>query len=591
MSSSEQKTGSPTQPLRLLLIGATEEIETQCEPLLCGIGLTFSHKNATTLTSLELAFSDQQWDLILICPPLETLDTLQVTTLMNEHHIDATLLMLSEELADDTALQGLKDGARNIVSLQHREHFQLTIQREIDELENRRLLHTLQTEMSTPATEEEAPSKNKKDLLTGLYTQHFFTSGLQQIFKKSPPDSNTQHGVLFINLDKINTIREQVGIAAADIIIAEIANCIRRYIPTSYPIARFDDHSFAVLIQKTELKKAQSAADAVCKTVSDYTIDVAGSEITRVTCSIGIALTNDAINSAQLLISKAQMACEGATVAGGNQSHLFDPSCDEQYGLAKDQKIERQWEERIRVALTENRFKLLYQPIVSLKSNTAENYELLLRMLEDHHEEIMPCEFMPIAAQAGLMPAIDRWVTRNALTELSQRRRNGKDTSFFIKLDHTTLSDNDFHTWLSERLRANKMPGDALIFEISERSDLQAPKAVAQFMKQLKILRCRCALDHFGDNEASINRLHNLPIDFIKIDRSLIQRINTEPKTQAKVKQLVSTAHEKQLLTIAEFVQDANTLSALWSCGMDYIQGYFLQRPDGTMDYDFTEEN
>jgi len=189
------------------------------------------------------------------------------------------------------------------------------------------------------------------------------------------------------------------------------------------------------------------------------------------------------------------------------------------------------------------------------------------------------------------MPTIDRWVTRNAMIELSECRRNGKDTSFFIKLDHTTLSDKDFHTWLSEQLRANKIPGNALVFEISERSDLKSPSEVAQFMQQLKVLRCRCALDHFGDNEASLERLQRLPIDFIKIDRSLIQRIKSEPTILTKVNRLVTTAHNSSQKAIAEFVQDASTLSTLWSCGMDYIQGYFLQKPDGTMDYDFTEEN
>lgn len=587
MSSNNQT----TETVQLLFIGATDEVAAQCEPVISGIGIRYHHQITTTLTSLEMAFSKQRWDIILIFPPLETVDLSQIMASMATHNIDGTLLMCCEELAGDTAIRGMKGGVHNAVSLQHCEHFQLTLRREIELLKDRRLLHKLQRDLNTAATQGGTASQHKKDLLTGLYTQHFFTAGSQQAFKKSPPDDNTQHSIIFITLDKINMIREQVGIAAADIIIAEIASCIRRYIPASYPIARIDHHSFALLIQKTTLKKVQSAAQAIRKTVSDFIIDIAGSDISRVTCSIGFALTNDKTDTAQLIMRQAQMACEGASAAGGNQFRQFDPSSDEQYGLARELKEEQQWEGRIREALKENRFKLLYQPIVSLRSNTAENYELLLRMLDDNHEEILPGEFMPIAAQAGLMPAIDRWVTRNALTELSERRRSGKDTSFFIKLDHTTLSDGDFHTWLSERLRANKMPGDALVFEISERSDLKSPGEVAQFMQQLKVLRCRCALDHFGDNEASLERLRRLPIDFIKIDRGLIQRIKSDPTIQTKVKQLVTTAHDSSQKAIAEFVQDARTLSRLWSCDMDYIQGYFLQRPDGTMDYDFTEEN
>ena len=586
MSNSDPATNSATLPLKLLLIGGSDETTIQCKPLLRGIDTAFSLERATTQTTLIDAFSES-WDLVLICPPLETLDTTQVLALMAEQAIDATPLILVNELAGDIALRGLRDGASSTISLQHHEHFQLTLRREIKELAHHRQLTKLQIDKASLNTPLISPDGHKKDLLTNLYTQQFFTAGSEKIFKKIPPNCNTQHGVLMISLDKIDTIRQQISLAAADTIIAEIANCVRNYIPANYPIARFDDHRFAVLIQQTTLKKIESTANATCKKIAEYTIDVAGAKTPKVTCSIGISLTdNDTLTAPQLII-KALMASKAASATGGNQSHLFKPQHDEQYGLA----IEQQMEKQIRAALKANRFKLLYQPIVSLKSNTAENYELLLRMLDENHEEILPAEFMPIAAQAGLMPTIDRWVTHNALIELSKRRRNGKGTSFFVKLDHATLSDGGFHTWLSEQLRENKMPGDALVFEISERSDLEAPALVAQFMQQLKILRCRCTLDHFGDNEASLKRLERLPLDFLKIDRSLIQRINTEPKIQQKVKLLVTSAHKKELKTIAEFVQDAATLSALWSCDMDYIQGYFLQRPDGTMDYDFTEEN
>jgi len=591
VSASDQITAIKTRPLALLMLGATEAESRRCLELISASGFSVASENSHHKDELEQSLETQRWDLLLQCHPLKEISTQQIIELLNHQNTDSALLMLSDELTSEEALQALRDGARDAVSLQHSEHLQLTIEREIEDLEDRRHLRRLRAEKSHAEQQATTPPVNKKDLLTGLYSQRYFISGSQQIFKKTPPDGHTHHAMLSIKLDHIDTIRGQVGIAAADLIIAEIANCIRNYIPNTYPIARFDDSSFTILLHKSALDKSLTVAGAVCQTVSDYQVDVAGTDIPAVTCSVGIATTSEKTCTVQLLIRKAQMACEGAIAAGGNQPHLYDPQNDEQYGLAKELQEAQKYELKIRQALKENRFKLLYQPIVSLKSNTAENYEILLRMLDENHEEILPGEFMPQAAQADLMPAIDRWVIRNALNELSGRRRDGKDTSFFIKLDHTTLSDNDFHTWLSERLRANKMPGDALVFEISERSDIRSPDEVSHFINQLKILRCRCGLDHFGDNEASLERMQRLPVDFIKIDRNLIQRISKEDKVKAMVKQLVTIAHSNKQLTIAEFVQDANTLSALWSCDMDCIQGYFLQRPDGTMDYDFTEEN
>ena len=590
MSSHDQTAGNTTQPLKLLLVGGSNDTATQCETLLNGIDTAFHLDHTATQATLAQALADQKCDLVLIDATDNTVQAAPVLTSMAEHTVDATPLILADDLADELALTGLQAGAYNVVSLKHREHFQLTIKREIRELENRRQLSQLAIEIESLRASSTQTS-NKKDLLTNLYTQQFFTAGSEKVFKKTPPDSHTRHAALIIKLDGLDTIHQQSGIAVGDIIIAEIANCIRNYIPVSYPVARFDDHHFAVLIQKTTLKKVESAANAICKKVAEHTIEVAGVDVPTITCSVGIALTCDSINQANQLFSKAQMAAKAASISGGNHSHLFDPENDEQHGLAIEQQLEQQWQKRIHTALKENRFKLLYQPVVSLQSNTAENYELLLRMLDENHKEIMPAEFMPIAAQVGLMPTIDRWVTHHAITELSDRRRGGKDTSFFIKLDHTTLSDTGFHSWLDEQLRKFQMPADALVFEISEQSDLKAPREVMLFMKQLKALRCRCALDHFGSDDTSIDRQQRLPLDFIKIDRKLIQRINTEPKVLEKIKQLVNNAHENEQKAIAEFVQEASTLSALWSCRMDYIQGYFLQRPDSTMDYDFTEEN
>jgi len=584
----DQQPGSEAHPLKLLLLGATEPELTQCLQLVVDSGFSTIHDNAKDKAAFEQALNQQPWDLALSCHPLESLNIQQIVTKLTAQNANGTLLLLDNEPYGKTSLQALRDGVSNIVSLLHCEHLKLVLQHEIGALDTRRQLTKLQIEKSQPGRQvSPVPPMTKKDLLTGLYNQRYFITGSQQLFKKFPPDAITIHSILFIRLDKIDTIRMQVGVAAADIIIADIASRLRTQISTSYPLARFDDHGFIALLPQTESDKAHSLANTVCNTVSSHTFDIAGADIPQVTCSIGIAITDETTDTVPLLIKNSQMACEGATVAGGNQPHLFNPKNDEQFGLAKEQL----WKQKIGLALKENRFKLLFQPIVSLTSNTAENYEILLRMLDDHQEEILPGEFMPLATQVGLMPAIDRWVTHNALNELSKRRRAGKNTSFFIKLDHSTLSDNTFHTWLREQLLASKLPGDALVFEISECSDLKGPEHVVHFIGQLKQLHCRCGLDHFGDNEDSLERMQRLPVDFIKIDRSLIQRICEEPKVKSKIKQLVTSAHDKEQQAIAEFVQDANTLSALWSCDMDYIQGYFLQRPDGTMDYDFTDEN
>ncbi len=595
MSTSNQMTGSKAHPLKLLLLGATKTEGTQCLKLIMNSGFSITYENTKNETAFKQAFTKQKWDLILIFRPSEALKIEQIVTIINEQESDSSLLYLIDDLSGETALQALQDGVHEIISLQHPKHLQLILKRTVAALSDRRLLHKLQSEStpepeSKPKAEPQAPKPpvNNKDLLTGLYNKPYFLAELEHVFSQISASSDTCHGMLYIRLNKTNELVAQIGAASADLVLAEIANCINEHIPGSALLARFDDFNFTALLQQTEVKQLKVIADMICNTITRHNIEITGEKVPHVSLSIGISISGQNVNTAPLLISTAQLACKEAIIAGGSQARLFEAGDIDQQDVVND---EHQPGQHIQLALKENRFKLLYQPIVSLQSKTAENYEILLRMVDEDQNEIPPGEFMPTAVEAGLMPAIDRWVTRNALSELSERRLDGKDTSFFIKIDHTTLSDNDFHPWLSERLRAAKIPGDALVFEISERSDLKDPEQVSYFIEQLKILHCRSGLDHFGDNEGSIERLERLPVDFIKIDRNLVQNINEEDAIKSKVKQLLDTAHEKEIRAIAEFVQNAKTLSSLWSCGMDYIQGYFLQQPDGTMDYDFTDEN
>lgn len=584
MSNSNKQNNTSAPSARLLLVGATEEQQQQLLSLIPPTDPSLPHHDINDETSLKEAVT-ATGELIVICNPV--VETTQINALLKKRDSTGGILFLCDDPRGNSALWAMRDGARDAISLNEPEHLKLVITRELADLNARRVLQKLlQQESSSTNDHEAAAMCGKSDLLTGLYNQRYFFKGTESIFNKQPPDDSITHSMLYITLDNIDAIHQQVGIAATDLIVAGIAQVIRAKVPASYPVSRYTDYSFAILLHKMDTEQAGPIADTLCTSIASHHFDIVGNDISSISCSIGYASTDKIINSASLLINKSQLASEGAFAAGGNQSRQYELK-DEEYGVVKTQKFEH----AIRDALKENRFKLLYQPIVNLHSTNAENYEILLRMIDPEERTLLPADFMPAAAQAGLMPAIDRWVTRNALKELTLRRREGKDTSFFIKLDHTTLTDNKFHTWLSERLRTCGLPGDALIFEISERSALRAPREVKQFIDQLRVLRCRCGLDHFGENPGSVSRLQQLPVNFIKIDRTLIQSINDDANSKTKVKHLIDAAHSNEQQAIAEFVQDANTLSALWSCGVDYIQGYFLQRPDAEMDYDFTEDN
>ncbi len=254
---------------------------------------------------------------------------------------------------------------------------------------------------------------------------------------------------------------------------------------------------------------------------------------------------------------------------------------------------EKRWYERIKTALSNNHFVTVYQPIVNLAAEPAENYELLLRMLDDEGEEIAPGAFMGSAEKAGLMTAIDRWVISNAINSLSERQKSKSNTRFFIKLSASSLGDSRLAAWLSEQLLAAKLPASSLVFEITETDVLENKPQAQALCKTLKQLNCQVALDHAGLQGLSVETMalwQGLNLDYIKISGQLIRNASKNKDDQVAINYIAAFAKSKGVLTIAQFVQDATVLAYLWQQGINYIQGYYLQRPDTALSYDFSQD-
>ena len=245
----------------------------------------------------------------------------------------------------------------------------------------------------------------------------------------------------------------------------------------------------------------------------------------------------------------------------------------------------------VRGALMENRFRLVYQPIVPLHGQPAERYEVLVRLINKNGEEVSPASFMPTAEKAGLMPEIDRWVIRTSIQTLVKQHGNNKETSLLVKLSEASINDQTLVPWLSQQLNEFHLPGDTLIFEIKETYVLSQPDVAKQVINGLKQLHCRTALGHFGSDPRSLDYLEQLHVDFIKLAGTFVDNLSGDSKSQAMVKAVVQTAHDLGTLTVATFVQDASKMATLWQCNVDYIQGYFLQAPDEDMAYDFSEQD
>lgn len=424
---------------------------------------------------------------------------------------------------------------------------------------------------------------SKQDVLTGLYNRQYFMEELEVAVGNARAGSGGGC-LLYLLLDNFRAVKESVGLGCADLVVSDAANLIRQHVGEQGIAARFGDNSFTVLLAPADAATAQTLAETLRRAVEEHIVDIEGRSVT-ITVSAGISLITESSPEAQEILSRADLACEVARSSGGNRVHLHNPVADEQVGKEREQA----WSNLIQEALAEDRFHLVYQPIVSLQGEISEKYEVLLRMRDSEGEDIRPGQFLPVAIQTGQIAAIDRWVLAKAIEVLAERRRGGADTVFFIKIAGPTLDDHELPLWINERLKAARLSSDAIVLEIAEADACKHLKSAKSFVTAVAALHCKTSLEHFGSSPNSFQLLKHLAVDYLKIDGKFIHNLMRDDSNQVMVKSIIEMARSMNKVCIAEFVEDPTSLTVLFQYGVQYIQGNFLQEPSEGLTYDFSE--
>ena len=266
-----------------------------------------------------------------------------------------------------------------------------------------------------------------------------------------------------------------------------------------------------------------------------------------------------------------------ARVAREDQEH-FNASVAEQATGMPDARA------RILAAIKRNEFLLYCQRIVPLDpaSGGTTHYEILIRLQEEESNMISPGAFFPLAEETGLLPALDRWVVADLLARMASRG-NGDNTGqkeiFFINIATATLCDADFPDYVAHQLNKHNCPAGMLCFEIAA-SDLSSNRGdVDEFVRLIKLAGCRVALSGFGRHRVGINVLKDLPLDFLKIDGSVILQLHSDPVNLCKVVAICRIANTIGITTIAEMVEDGVTVAKLRKTGIPYGQGFGVSPP------------
>ncbi len=428
--------------------------------------------------------------------------------------------------------------------------------------------------------EKELQQLRQQDLLTGLFNHQHFMEELKTAVANATVEK--RHGaLLYLEPSNFKGIKDTLGIAGSDLVLADIAQLLRDNSPDDAILARYAGTVFTIILNDANLAQAEALAEKLRQALADKIFDIEGKSVTT-TFSIGIAPIHETTQDAKQALNHAEQACGIAREQGGNQAHTFSEE-DALAVLEADKKMIT----LLQIALKNNRFSLQYQPIVSLHAEPGERYEVLLRMLDPDNQLVMPGEFLDAAANAGLLVDIDRWVIKNAARALLDKRKLGKELQFFIKLSAASLNDPGMLAWISKLLQAARLHGDSMVFEITEQAAVENLSTTKNFANGLRQLHCKFALDHVGSEAHSLSYLNHLQVDFLKIDGSHIANVNNEDSQQV-IQEVAELGRSRGFQTIAEHVQDPACLAVLWQHGVNFIQGYYLQQPEDDMDYDFS---
>ena len=419
-----------------------------------------------------------------------------------------------------------------------------------------------------------------KDLVTDLFNRQYCLAELDRVIGEAAKGRN-DNALLLIEPDNFKSLLDTVGLGNADLLLGDMANLMRRHIKESDIAGRFGEHTFGVVLNGRNLEDVRQLGEVLRKSFEERIFEV-GKQSVNANVSIGGTTIGEKNANAQAVLTQSSNALRTAQTEGGNRVNVFDPAAKDK----ADEEKNKHWLALIKDSLSNNGFVLFYQPIISLHGAEGEFYEILLRM-QGPKGEITPNFFMPVAEQAGLMPAIDRWVISSAIKALSEREKAGHKTTFFVKLTPQSLDDQTLLPWIAQQLKNARLRGDALVFEMPESKVVTSLKPARAFVAGLKQLHCGFALEQFGSGLNSFQLLKHVDANYLKLDRNFMAELPKNKENQEKIKELCDQAHHAGKLTVAEFVEDAASMSILFSCGVNFVQGNFLQEPEKVMAYEF----
>ena len=432
----------------------------------------------------------------------------------------------------------------------------------------------VQVRITPPDKSKEEPTKLVHDALKRDPTTLFFHRAqfLDRINKRlrRKPSSGT-HALAYVKLDKFGEVLDKVGILNSEDVIGQFAEAVRKRMHPRDVAGRFEGTSLMVLLERGSARDAEVWGKQVCEHIRKQTFEVEDRS-TQLTCTIGVCAANEVFSNLEAFIAATVDAYDMGQEAGGNTAMLSE-SADEDSKLKEFDAI---WVKHLKSALMDDRFRLAQLPIAGLRSDAIEMYDLLVRMLDEQGNSVLPSEFLPAAERNNMMKNIDRWMIKSAIKFCGESEAD----RVFVRLSKQSVLDSSTIPWMEQEFDNREFDCTRLVMQLPERDAAKHIKQTRAIVKHLRKIGVGFALEHYGIDQERFQILDILKPDYIKVDGELMHTLMTDKEMQSGVEKIVRAAAERNIKSIAERVENANAMAVLFQLGLDYMQGHYVHEPE-----------
>jgi diguanylate cyclase (GGDEF)-like protein len=409
----------------------------------------------------------------------------------------------------------------------------------------------------------------QRDPATLLFHRAQFIERIQKRLARKP--SSGTHVLAYVKVDKFGDVVSKVGILNSDEILGQFADAVRKRLHPRDVAGRFEGTSLMVLLERGSARDAEVWGKQLCEYVRKLTFEVEDRS-TQLTCTVGVCAANEVYGTLEEFVAATVDAYELGKEAGGN-TVMLNESADED---SKQQEFDAIWVKHLKSALMDDRFRLAQLPIAGLRSDGIEMYDLLVRMLDEQGNSVLPSEFLPAAERSNMMKNIDRWMVKAAIKFCEESEAD----RVFVRLSRQSILDKTTIAWMDQEFDKTSFDCTRLVMQVPERDAAKHIKQTRAIVNKLRKIGVGFAIEHYGIDREKFQILDILKPDYIKVDGELMHSLMTDKETQQAVEKIVRAANERNIKSIAERVENANAMAVLFQLGLDFMQGHYVNEPE-----------